>query len=303
MKLITRSDFDGLVCAVLLKAVENIEEIDFAHPKDVQDGKVAVDANVILTNLPYVPGCGIWFDHHSSETKRVEPSTQYKGACVVAPSAARVIYDYYGAEKFKAHTNLIEVVDRSDNATLTTTEVINPTGWILLSYLMDPRTGLGRFHDYTISNRQLMHKMIDWIGQYSAEEILQFPDVQERVNRYEAQKDAFEQVIKQHSYQKGKVVVTDLRDLEVPAGNRFLIHIWYPTALIALRIIDGFKKQFAVITGGYNIFDKSAQTDLGQLMAKYGGGGHKASATCQLPYAQLEEKLEEILTTIHENEQ
>jgi nanoRNase/pAp phosphatase (c-di-AMP/oligoRNAs hydrolase) len=302
MKLITRSDFDGLVCAVLLKEVENIEEIEFAHPKDVQDGKIAVDANVILTNLPYVPGCGLWFDHHASETQRVEASTQYKGACVVAPSAARVIYDYYGPEKFKQLDALLEVVDRSDRATLTQQEVLHPSGWILLSYIMDPRTGLGRFHDYTISNRQLMHKIIDWLSQYSAEEILELPDIKERIARYQEQQVEFEQVIKNHSYQKGKVVVTDLRGLEVPAGNRFLIHVWYPTALIALRVLDGFKKQSAVITGGYNIFDKSARTSLGELMAKYGGGGHKASATCQLPYETLDKKLEEMLSIIHDNE-
>lgn len=302
MKLITRSDFDGLVCAVLLKEVENIEEIDFAHPKDVQDGKVAVDANVILTNLPYVPGCGLWFDHHVSETQRIESSTQYKGACIVAPSAARVICNYYGQEKFKKYEALLEVVDRSDSATLTQEEVFHPTGWILLSYVMDPRTGLGRFHDYTISNRQLMHKMVEWLGEYSAEEILQFLDIKERVLRYEEQQIEFEGVIKNHSYQKGKVVVTDLRGLEVPAGNRFLIHVWYPTALIALRVLDGFKKQFAVITGGYNIFDKSARTNLGELMATYGGGGHKAAATCQLPYTELDKKLEEMLTIIHANE-
>jgi hypothetical protein len=232
----------------------------------------------------------------------VESSTQYKGACIVAPSAARVIYNYYGLEKFKKYEALLEVVDRSDSATLTQADVIHPTGWIFLSYIMDPRTGLGRFHDYTISNRQLMYKMIEWIGEYSAEEILQLPDVQERVVRYKEQQVEFEGVIKHHSYQKGKVVVTDLRGLEIPAGNRFLIHVWYPTALIALRVLDGFKKQSAVITGGYNIFDKSARTNLGELMATYGGGGHKASATCQLPYAELDEKLAEMLTIIHNNE-
>lgn len=302
MKLITRSDFDGLVCAVLLKEVETIDEIDFAHPKDVQDGKVVVNSDVILTNLPYVPGCGMWFDHHSSETKRVDSTTQYKGICVVAPSAARVVYDYYGSEKFTKYKELLDAVDKSDSANFTLAEITHPTGWILLSFVMDPRTSLGRFRDYTISNRQLMHELIQWMSHYSAEEILQLPDVKERIARYESQQAEFESFIKRHSYQKGKVVVTDLRGLEVPAGNRFLIHVWYPTALIALRIIDGLKKQFAAVTGGYNIFDKSARTDLGELMAKYGGGGHRASATCQLPYAEVDAKLAEILAHILEND-
>ena len=302
MKLITRSDFDGLVCAVLLKEVVNIESIEFAHPKDVQDGKVEVDSETILTNLPYVPGCGLWFDHHSSETKRIEPETKYEGACEISDSATRVVYNYYGSDKFEKYKQLVDVVDKSDSASFTSEDITNPEPWILLSFIMDPRTSLGKFHDYRISNRQLMHKLIDWMAEYSPEEILELPDVKERVERYKKQAPEFEKVIKGHSRQVGKVVITDLRGVDTPAGNRFLIHIWYPNALIALRVIDGFKHQFAVITGGYNIFDKSAKTDLGELMSKYGGGGHKAAATCQLSYEEIDKKLEEITGEINKIE-
>ncbi len=306
MKLITRSDFDGLTCAVLLKEVMKLDSLEFAHPKDVQDGKVEVDEQTILTNLPFVEGCGLWFDHHSSETKRVEPDTEYKGMCKVAPSAARVVHDYYESgygSQFKKYEDLLTVVDKSDTADFTPQDVEKPQGWILLSFIMDARTNLGKYHDYTISNRQLMHKMIGWIGQYSAEEILAFPDVKERVDRYNGLKGEFEQFIKDHSYQEGRVVVTDTRGVQPPAGNRFLIHVWYPDALIALRVLDGKQREFAVITGGYNIFDRTAKTDLGWLMGQYGGGGHRAAATCQPSYDDVDRVLKELIEKMNAKEQ
>lgn len=305
MKLITRSDFDGLTCAVLLKEVMELEHVEFAHPKDVQDGKIPVDDQTVLTNLPYVPGCGLWFDHHSSETKRVAPKTQYKGACKVAPSAARVVYEYYlndYREQFAKYQDLVNVVDKSDTADFTPEEVQNPSEWILLSFVMDARTNLGKYHDYQISNRQLMHEMVNWIGTYPPEEILKFPDVKERVDRYNNLKAEFETFIKEHSYQEEKVVVTDTRGHQVPAGNRFLIHVWYPDALIALRVLDGKQNEFAVITGGYNIFDRSASTDLGDVMGKYGGGGHRSAATCQPSYEDVDRVLKELIAAINQIE-
>ncbi len=306
MKLITRSDFDGLVSAVLLKEVMTLDDVEFAHPKDVQDGKIPVDDHTILTNLPYVPGCGLWFDHHSSETKRIEPDTEYKGMCKVAPSAARVVYDYYVSgygKAFAKYHDLLTVVDKSDTADFTPEEVRNPQGWILLSFIMDARTNLGKYHDYRVSNRQLMHNMIDWIGDHTPEKILEFPDVKERVDRYDGLEQEFETFIKEHSYQEGKVIVTDTRGVEVPAGNRFLIHVWYPDALVALRVLDGKQNLFAVITGGYNIFDRSAKIDLGALMGKHGGGGHRAAATCQPAYTEVDSVLKAIIAAINEQEQ
>jgi oligoribonuclease NrnB/cAMP/cGMP phosphodiesterase (DHH superfamily) len=287
----------------LLKQVEDIESIEFAHPKDVQDGKVPVDSDTILTNLPFVPGCGLWFDHHSSETQRIEPAAEYEGACEMAPSATRVVYEYYEEPELEKYEKLVDAVDKSDSASYEPKDITDPEPWILLSFVMDPRTNLGKFHDYRISNRQLMHKMVDFMEKYPPEEILELPDVKERVDRYYDQQKDFEEVIKKNSYQKGKVVVTDLRGIDVPAGNRFLIHVWYPDALIALRVFDGYKKQFGVIAGGYNIFDKSAKTNLGELMAEYGGGGHAAAATCQLPYDEVDEKLAEIVDKINEIEE
>ena len=303
MRLITRSDFDGLVCAVLLREVEQIDTIDFVHPKDVQDGKILVTGNDILTNLPYVPGVGMWFDHHSSEEVRVDTSSgNFKGRFEVAPSAARVIHNYYAengkADRLKRFDKLLNAVDRSDSAQLTVEEVTRPTGWILLSYVMDPRTGLAYHHNYRISNRDLMLKLVDWIGDKNVNEILQQPDIKERVDRYFDQQLQFERVMSDNSRVEGNVIITDLRGKEIPAGNRFLIYTMYPAANIQVRIFDGKKGEFVVVAVGHSIFNRTSKTDVGRLMDKFGGGGHKGAGTCQLPLKGADAKIAEIIDTI-----
>ena len=301
MRLITRSDFDGLVCAVLLRQVMPIEAIDFVHPKDVQDGKIAAGPNDILTNLPYVPGVGLWFDHHSSEETRNEvDGLEFDGRFEVAPSAARVIYNHYkengeGA-KLSRFDALLESVDKSDAAQLSVDDVKNPQGWILLSYVMDPRTGLAYHRGYRIPNRELMMKMVDWIDTSHVDEILKEPDVRERVDRYFEQQKTFEKVMREHSRVEGNVIVTDLRGVgELPAGNRFLIYTMYPEANIQARIFDGKKGEFVVVALGHSIFNRTSKTDVGQLMTRYGGGGHRGVGTCQLPLDGAEAKVREII--------
>ncbi|RMH70609.1 MAG: exopolyphosphatase [Gemmatimonadetes bacterium] len=302
MRLITRSDFDGLVCAVLLKEVEDIESIEFAHPKDVQDGKLEITANDILTNLPYVPGCGMWFDHHSSEADRLETGAQFKGNYAIAPSAARVVYDYYKSDKFDKYAELIEAVDRSDAAQLTVEEVTHPTGWILLSYIMDPRTGLGKFHDYDISNRQLMHNLIDLIREHNADEILEMPDIKARVERYFEHTKAFEEQLRAYSRQEKNLIITDLRGVrDLATGNRFLIYTLFPEANISMRIFDGKAGEFIVVAIGHSIFNRTSNTDVGELMSRYGGGGHRGSGTAQIPIDKADEAIEEIIDQIHQD--
>ncbi|MGN6182104.1 MAG: exopolyphosphatase [Thermoanaerobaculia bacterium] len=301
MRLITRSDFDGLACAVLLREVESIDSVEFVHPKDVQDGKIAVGKNDILTNLPYVHGAGLWFDHHSSEITRNEDTVSYRGRFEVAPSAARVVFNHYGEEKLGKYSKLLESVDKSDSAQLTMDEVTNPRGWMLLSFVMDPRTGLAYHHGYRISNRELMSKMIELIAQHpdDPEAVLADVDVKERIDRYFTQLQEFERITRTHSRVEGNVIVTDLRNLgEPPTGNRFLVYTWYPQANIQVRIFDGRKGEFVVCAVGHSIFNRTSRTDVGKLMAKYGGGGHRGAGTCQLPLADADEKLNEIITTI-----
>jgi nanoRNase/pAp phosphatase (c-di-AMP/oligoRNAs hydrolase) len=301
MRLITRSDFDGLACAVLLREVESVDSVEFVHPKDVQDGKIAVGRNDILTNLPYVAGIGLWFDHHSSEIVRNEDTANYRGRFEVAPSAARVLYNHYGPEKLARYERLLESVDKSDAAQLTMEDVTNPSGWMLLSFVMDPRTGLAYHHGYRISNRELMTRMIDLIAQHpdDPDRVLADPDVKERIDRYFEQQETFAKAMKEHSRVDGNVIITDLRGTgEPPAGNRFLVYTMFPDANIQVRIFDGRKNEFVVCAVGHSIFNRTSKTDVGRLMDRFGGGGHRGAGTCQLSIVDAEAKLAAILETI-----
>ncbi len=301
MRLLTRSDFDGLACAVLLVEAGIVDEYKFVHPKDVQDGDVEVTKGDVLTNIPYVPGCGLWFDHHSSEEEREKLTEEFhfEGDSRSAPSCARVIYDYYGgAEKFSKldETGLMTAVDKSDTADFSRKEIENPTGWALLSFIMDARTGLGRYRDYRISNYQLMEDMIQYCRAMNAEQILEIPDVQERVKRYFEQEGPFEEMLKKNSRADGNVIILDLHDVEeILSGNRFIIYTIYPEQNISIRVIWGRAKQNMVFTVGHSVINRTSKTDVGSLMLKYGGGGHRTVGTCQVPTADWERVLGELV--------
>jgi nanoRNase/pAp phosphatase (c-di-AMP/oligoRNAs hydrolase) len=301
MRLITRSDFDGLACAVLLVEAGVVDSYKFVHPKDVQDGLIEVTENDVLANVPYVKGCGLWFDHHSSEDERLllEEEFKMKGASRPAPSCARVIYDYYkGADRFaKLDANgLMAAVDRSDSGNLELDEIRSPKGWILLSFVMDPRTGLGRYRDYRIGNYQLMDEMIGYCRTMTAEQILALPDVVERVDRYWAQQKAFEDALRARTRIDGNVIVTDFRDLEeIPSGNRFTVYALYPEQNISLLVLWGKEKRNVVFTMGHSIVKRGANTDVGSLMLRYGGGGHQKVGTCQVKIEDAERVLAELV--------
>lgn len=299
MRLLTRSDFDGIACAVLLKEIGIMDEMVYAHPKDLQDGKVEVTKNDILANVPYVEGCGLWFDHHSSEQERLELEGKYEGCSKLALSAARVISDYYGAEKFSQYQEMLEYVDKVDSAQLSKEEIMNPEGWILLGFICDPRTGLGYHKDYSISNLQLMRNLMEELGNKSIDEILQIPDVKERVDRYFENDVIFKSYLLDKSTQVGPMVITDSRgSTDTPPGNRFLIYSLFPETNISIRLIDGRGKEFVSISVGYSILNRTSNVDVGSLMLKYGGGGHKAVGTCQVPYADADRVLKEIVEAI-----
>ncbi len=304
MRLVTRSDFDGLACAVLLVEAGIIDRFEFIHPKDVQDGKIEIDGNDVLANVPYMPGCGLWFDHHSSEEERlqIKENFVYKGESRDAPSCARVIYDYYGgADKFARldATGLMAGVDKSDSAQFNEEDILNPTGWTLLSFVMDARTGLGRFRDYRISNYSLMEDMIKYCRTMNADEILQIEDVQERVRRYFKQERDYEEMIKDRGRMEDNLLVIDLlSQFELHSGNRFKEYVMFPEASISLRILWGKNKENVVFTVGHSIFNRTSKTNVGSLMLKYGGGGHRRVGTCQVPIETWQIKLEEIVSAI-----
>lgn len=300
-RLVTRSDFDGLVCAVLLKEKNLIDDILFVHPKDMQDGKVDVSARDITTNLPYVKGCHLAFDHHLSETLRNEKAENHI-ISPNAPSAARVVYDYYGgAAAFpRVAEQLMLAVDKGDAAQFSPDEIVNPEGWVLMNFLMDARTGLGRFRDFRISNYQLMMNLIDFCRDHNIEEILALPDVKERVDLYrEHEAKAKEQIIR-CAQVHDKLVILDLRNEEIIyAANRFLIYALFPECNISIHLMWGVRKQNTVFAIGKSILDRGSRTNVGELCLSYGGGGHLAAGTCQIPNYDAEQVKLELIAKIN----
>jgi len=301
-RLITRSDMDGLVCAVILKDMGIVDEITFAHPKDMQDGEVEVTDKDITTNLPYVKGVYMAFDHHASEMERVKERPDNHIIDSDAPSAARVVYDYFGgAERFpNISEEMMSAVDKADSAAFTREDIMEASGWELLSFLMDARTGLGRFRDFNISNYQLMMKLIDECkDRQSITEILELPDVKERVDLYESHEQKFKEQIERCSKVEDNLVMIDLRNEEtIFAGNRFMIYALFPQCNISMHILWGRNKQNTVLACGKSILNKTSKTDIGSLMLEYGGGGHHAAGTCQVPNLKANEMIEEIVAKI-----
>jgi len=300
MRLVTRSDFDGLICGVLLNYLGLIDDFKFAHPKDLQDGKVKVDSNDILANVPYVPGCGLWFDHHSSEQERLG-HVKFKGLSKPLPSCARVIWEFYGGRaKFPASMEpMMDAVDKVDSGALTREDIDNPQGWVLLGFISDPRTGLGRYRDYRISNLQLMIDLVTYCAQEPIEQILALSDVQERVARYHKQDELFRGMLTERSRVEGNVIVTDLREQEeIYTGNRFLIYALFPQGNVSIQTMWGLGRQNTVFAVGHSILNRTCQTDIGSLMLQYGGGGHKKVGTCQVDNMQADEVLKELITAL-----
>jgi nanoRNase/pAp phosphatase (c-di-AMP/oligoRNAs hydrolase) len=297
MRLLTRSDFDGLACGALLFYLGLVNEWKFVHPKDIQDGLVEATDNDILANIPYIKGCKLWFDHHSSETERLGAKTYFEGVSRKAPSCARVVYEYYGGdEKLGRFAEMIRYVDKVDSGDLSADEIIKPQGWVLLGFIMDPRTGLGRFRNFTISNYDLMKLLAAECASKTIEEILALPDVKEREDVYFEQDKLFREMLGKVVKVEDNVIVADLRGVEpLYAGNRFLMYTLYPEQNISLWIVDGRNKANCAITVGYSIINRSATVDVGSMLLKYGGGGHHQVGTCQVPYEDADRIIKEIV--------
>jgi len=299
-RLVTRSDMDGLVCAVILKQLELIDDIKFVHPKDMQDGTIVISENDIITNLPYVPQAHLVFDHHESETIRNEKADNHI-IIADAPSAARVVYDHYVKDNDLSmiREDMMVAVDKADSAQFSKSDILNPKGWDLLSFLMDSRTGLGRFRDFRISNYDLMMDLIDYCHDHGIEDIMQLPDVKERVDLFNKYAVEFKDQLERCSTVHDNLIVLDLRDEEtIYPGNRFMIYAMFPEINISIHVLWGFLKQNTVFATGKSIIDRGSKTNVGELMYKYGGGGHGAAGTCQIDNDKCEDVLKELITAI-----
>ena len=306
MRLVTRSDFDGLVCAMLLKEIGLVEDdIKFVHPKDVQDGKIELSDNDITTNLPFDSRVHLAFDHHESELRRLHLSEEEKARFIIegeAKSAARVVYNYYGgADKFKRISEeIMTAVDKGDSADFTKDEILDPKDWVLMNFLMDARTGLGRFHDFRISNYDLMMELIDYCVEHPIADVLKLPDVKERVDFYFEQQELFKAQLERIAKVDGKVVIIDLRNEEtIYPGNRFMIYAMHPEAELSVHVAWGFKKQNTAVMIGKSIINKSSNFNIGDLCLEYGGGGHANAGTCQIDNDKIEEDLPVIIDKLN----
>lgn len=298
-RLVTRSDFDGLICAVLFKELDMIDAISFVHPKDMQDGTIAIGPEDITTNLPYVHSAHMVFDHHSSELTRTHAKSASNYVLdIQAPSAARVVYNHFGGKATFPNISdeIMEAVDKADSAQYDRSDIIHPAGWTLLNFILDPRTGLGRFHDFTISNFDLMMEVIDYCRAHSVQEILTLPHVRERTDLYFAHEEKARQQLLTCTRVHGNLAVLDLRKQDpIWVTNRFLLYALFPQCNLSMHVAWGFQKQNTVFAVGASIVDRSSTVNIGELMLKYGGGGHRKAGTCQISHDKAPEVMQELI--------
>lgn len=294
MRICTRGDLDGMTSSVLLTIAEDIESIRFAHPKDVQDGYVTVTEQDILVNLPYAEGCGMWFDHHYSEKRKSVELGEFKGRFAIAPSCARVIYNYYQHPAFEGYRELLDITDKIDSASLTREEVADPEGLVLLGYTLDPRAGFGNdFQDYFCW-------LVDMVREWPLEEVLNFPEVKKRCQRFLDEQESFQNWLKQNCRLEDNVIITDMREAtDIPVGNRFLVYTLFPEANVEVRIVRGLKENIALIVGR-SIFNKTCGENIGQMLSHYGGGGHEGAGTCQALPEYVDHVLKEIINHLRQ---
>src|ERR1017187_9742191 len=303
-RLITRSDLDGLVCAIILKELNLVSEVIFTHPHDMQHGKIEVNADDISTNLPYVESVYLCFDHHVSEVMRKGGQARNHIIDAQSPSAARVVFDYFGGRAnpaLKRVTNdMMVALNKADSASFSRSDILYPEGWAMLAFITDARTGLGRFRDFTISNYQLMMKLIDYCRDYSIDQVLASPDVRERVDLYMEHKIQCRAQLERCSTRHKNLIVLDLRhEGKIWAGNRFMIYALFPRCNISMHILRGKNKQNTVFTVGKSILNRTSNTHVGKLMLEYGGGGHEKAGSCQVENDQADKVLGELISRIN----
>lgn len=300
MRLVTRGDMDGLTSAVIITQQEPIDEVVLVHPQDITDKKVPIGPGDILANLPYHPGCGMWFDHHLLTDSNEKPPENFRGRYRIAPSAARLVYEHYlekhpGDPALLRLQRLVDETDRVDAASLTPDDVENPRDYILLGYTIDSRTGLGQFQRYFLN-------LVEWLKSMPIEQVLEQPEVKERVGRIRGEQQAFKALLRRNSFQLSNVVVTDLREVDnLPAGNRFLIYTLFPDSNVSLRVHWGPARHSVIAAVGHSIFNRSCKTSVGELMSRFGGGGHQGAGTCVLPLEKAADAIDEILFELQAN--
>jgi hypothetical protein len=292
MRLVTRGDIDGLACALFLGLCEKVDSIELVHPQEISERRFPIRPDDIVANLPYHPGCAMWFDNHLMTDRNATPPRGFVGRYAQAPSAARVVYDHYLPDhpELARYQGLLAETDRFDSAQLELADIVSPRGAILLAYTLDPRTGLGAFQGY-------FQLLLDTLRVGMLEDVLALPEVQERAAKIREQDKAFREVTFNHSRMDGTVVVTDFRALAtIPVGNRFMVYTLFPEATLSVRIHWGPRKEGVIVSVGRSILNRTSRTNVGVLLSLYGGGGHAGAASCMLAPDKADATIAEILT-------
>jgi hypothetical protein len=339
MRLVTRADFDGLACGAVITLMEDtVDSFLFVEPKFMQDGQVEIRKGDIIANLPYHPNCTLWFDHHitnapawqkhigvqGSEFRvpRSQPGTQNpepetptivpgKGGFRIAPSAARVVYEYYtegnrqqatGNRKIEERIKILESermkfmldeADKIDAAQLTPEDVLHPAGYVLISMTID-----GKYAE----DEPYWRRLIDLLRDRSLEETLSDPEVKIRCQKILDEQEKFKKILLERTTLKGNVIFTDLRGVNnIPDGNRFLVYTLLPKGNISLKVADDAQRpNTTAISVGYNIFGTTSKVNVGALMEKHGGGGHHVVGSCRVPQNEADKHVKEIFEAIKE---
>ena len=297
MRLVTRPDLDGLTCAVLLSECETIEAVELVHPQDVSERRVSIGAGDVLANVPYHPACGMWFDNHLLTDPKAMPPAGFKGRYGKAPSAARLVYEHYAPTHpgIARHEKLVAETDRLDSAQLTLEDVVSPSGYVLLGFTLDPRTGLGSLREY-------FDVLLPALRRKPIEAVLELPVVRERATRMRDQDQAFKDAALAHSRLQQNVVLTDFRPLDpIPVGNRFLIFTLFPQASVAVRLQLGPDRERVAVSAGRSILNRGSKANIGVLMSLYGGGGHPGAGACLLPPSTADAQVAEIVGALQRN--
>ncbi|MCX7834949.1 MAG: exopolyphosphatase [bacterium] len=283
---VTRADLDGIVCTVLLKQIFEIHSVFFTEAFPLQNGQVEIFSNDIITNLPYHQNCWMWFDHHASN----EPNFEYRGSWKVAPSAARVVFDYFQDPRFQRFQDMVLQTDRIDSAYLTSDEIANPSGYFLIELTIHPKNP---------EDEPYWLKLIQWLSESaSAEYVLNQSEGKMRAENVLRELEEYKTLLSIHSKLDQNIVITDFRTIQkLPTENRFLVYGLYPTAEISVKLANVQTKQgeMVKISLGRSIVNRSSNTNLGLILAEFGGGGHSAAGSVHVKPQDADMVLQSIL--------
>jgi oligoribonuclease NrnB/cAMP/cGMP phosphodiesterase (DHH superfamily) len=294
MRIVTRPDFDGVVCAVLLYEAEKIkEQVQWVQPNDMQKGLVDVHEGDIIANLPYDKRCTLWFDHHY--TNRTDQP--FKGAFKIAPSAAGVIYEYYKGRFQRDYSELIRETDKIDSADLSLDNVLYPEkhSYVLLSM--------------TISNLEetdapYWNRLIDLLRKFEIDKVLDDPEVKEKCKAVIKQNKQYKEILIEHTKLKEHVSITDFRSFhKTPTGNRFLVYSLFPGAVVSVKIhYENDAKENVSVSAGHNIFNKNCNVNVGLMLSGFEGGGHSSAGSCTFHVSKADVYIPQILDILLKNE-